>query len=218
MREETSTEVMYKKIILLLLVVVLSISAFAYHEKLIESFKILEQQSTMNPFKVAGILIMLKSIAAPLGIPGTPLTLITGSIFGLWIGTLVALIGNTIGATLAFLLARYIFQDYGKKLFKKNQKLEKYVDGLEKNGLGTVLFLRLVPLFPFNVINFLLGVTPIPLKIYIVGSFIGMIPGTFLFVYLSRSLRMLSLLNIGLSILGIIALTFIGKYYEKRYK
>ncbi len=209
---------MYKKIILAGFTISLSILAFAYHGKLLEIFKALEHQSTMNPFMVAGILIVLKSIAAPLGVPGTPLTLITGSIFGLWKGTIVSIIGNTIGATLAFLLARYIFRDYSKKLFSKYPKLNKYVNSLEKKGLSTILFLRLVPLFPFNAINFLLGVTPIPLGVYVVGSFIGMIPGTFLYVYLGGSLKMLSFLNIGLSILGIIALTLIGKYYEKRYK
>ena len=209
---------MYKKIILLFLIIVLSLLAFVYHGTLLELFKMLEQQSTMNPFLVAGILIALKSVAAPLGIPGTPLTLITGSIFGLWVGTIVALIGNTIGATLAFLLSRYIFRDYGKKLFSKYPKLQKYMNDLEEKALSTILFLRLVPLFPFNAINFLLGVTPIPLGTYIIGSFIGMIPGTFLFVYLSRSLKMLSFLNILLSIIGIITLTVIGKYYEKKSK
>lgn len=209
---------MNKKIILLCTVIALAIAAFAYHEKILELFRMLETQSIMNPLQVAGILILLKAVAAPLGVPGTPLTLITGSVFGVWFGTLVAIIGNTIGATLAFLLARYIFQDYGKKVFAKYPTIEKYVNSLETKGLSTILFLRLVPLFPFNAINFLLGVTPIPLKTYVIGSFIGMLPGTFLFVYLGGSLKMLSPLNIGLSILGIIILTVIGKYYEKRYQ
>ena len=209
---------MYKKIILLCLVITLSILAFGYHGALLDLFRGLEHQSTMNPFLVAVILIALKSIAAPLGLPGAPLTLITGSIFGLWIGTAVSIIGNTIGATLAFLLARYIFQEYAEKLVSKYSKLDKYLNRLEEHGLSTVLFLRLVPLFPFNALNFLLGVTPIPLRVYVIGSFVGMLPGTFLFVYLGGSLKMLSPLNIVLSILGIIALTVIGKYYEKKYK
>lgn len=207
---------MYKKVLLLSAVVVFSILAFIFREKLLELFTQLEAQSKVNPFMIAGILIALKSVAPPLGFPGTPLTLITGSIFGVWIGTLVAIIGNTIGATLAFLLARYIFQDYTKKLISKYPRIEKYTSRLEKHGLSTVLFLRLVPLFPFNIINFLLGVTPLPLRVYVLGSFIGMIPGTFLYVYLGGSLQMLSPLNITLSIIGIIALTLIGKYYEKR--
>lgn len=207
---------MYKKVLLFVAVVVFSILTFVYREKLLDLFSQLEHQSKMTPFLVAGILIALKSIAAPLGFPGAPLTLITGSIFGVWVGTLIAIIGNTIGATLAFLLARYIFQDYAKKLISRYPRIDKYTSRMETNGLSTVLFLRLVPLFPFNIINFLLGVTPLPLRVYVIGSFFGMIPGTFLYVYLGGSLRMLSPLNIALSIIGIIALTSIGKYYEKK--
>jgi len=208
---------MYKKVLLLLSILILSILAFFYREKIVVVFNYLEHLSIMSPFLVAGILIILKSITAPLAFPGTPLTLITGSIFGPWWGTLVSIIGNTIGATLAFLLARYIFKDYTKKLVSKYPRIEKYFEGLEKKGFSTVLFLRLVPLFPFNVINFVLGVTPMPLRTYVLGSFVGMIPGTFLYVYLGGSLRMLSPINITLSILGIIALTLIGKYYEKKF-
>lgn len=207
---------MYKKITLFTTALVFSILAFVYRERLFELFMQLEQQSKMAPFLVAGILIALTSVAAPLGFPGAPLTLITGSIFGVWIGTLVAIIGNTIGSTLAFLLARYIFQDYTKNLVSKYPRIEKYISRLETNGLSTVLFLRLVPLFPFNAVNFLLGVTPLPLRVYVLVSFVGMIPGTFLYVYLGGSLRMLSPLDITLSIIGIIVLTLIGKYYEKR--
>jgi len=207
---------MYKKILLFLAVIFFSILAFIYREKLLELFTFLETQGAVNPFLVACILIALQSITSPLGFPGTPITLVAGSIFGVWTGTLVAIIGNTIGSTLAFLLARYIFQDKAKKLIAKHPKIERYVSRLETNGLSTVLFLRLIPLFPFNIVNFLFGVTPLPLRVYVVGSLVGMIPGTFLFVYLGGSLRALSPLNIALSILGIIALTLIGKYYEKR--
>ncbi len=207
---------MYKKILLFVAITLCSILAFVYREQLFEIFAKLEGQSKITPFLVAFILISLQSISAPLGFPGSAFTLITGSIFGVWIGTLVAIIGNTIGSTLAFLLARYIFRDHTKKLISKYPRLEKYISRLETNGLSTVLFLRLVPLFPFNAINFLLGVTPLSLRVYVMGSFFGMIPGTFLYVYLGGSLRMLSPLDISLSIIGIILLMLIGKYYEKR--
>ena len=207
---------MYKKILIFFTVIFFSLLAFIYREKLLELFTFLEAQGAVNPFLVACILITLQSIASPLGFPGTPITLVSGSIFGVWTGTLVAIIGNTIGSTLAFLLARYIFQDNAKKLIAKHPKIETYVSRLETKGLSTVLFLRLIPLFPFNIVNFLFGVTPLPLRVYVVGSLVGMIPGTFLFVYLGGSLRALSPLNIALSILGIIVLTLIGKYYEKR--
>ena len=206
----------YKKGILFCVVLVLATLSFLYRIQLFELLKSFEQQKTMNPVLVACILILLKAIAAPLGFPGTPLTLLTGSLYGVWVGTLISIIGNTAGAILAFILARYLFQDYTKKLIVKYPRIEKYNEKLRTHGLSTILFMRLVPLFPFNAINFLLGITSVPLRTYTIGSLIGMIPGTFLFVYLGGSLRMLSLVNIVLSILGIVLLTLIGKYYEKR--
>jgi len=211
-----TTHIHYKKLLILGIVFVCGTLAFMYQESVVAFLTDLENQKRMNPFMVAGALILVKSIAAPLGFPGTPFTLITGSIFGVWIGTVVALIGNTIGAVLAFLLARYIFKEHAQSLIAKYPRIKEYVAQLEDNGLSTILFLRLVPLFPFNATNFLLGVTPVSLRTYTLGSFIGMIPGTFLFVYLGGSLRMLSPLNIALSVLGIVTLIIIGRMYEKR--
>ena len=206
----------YKKILILSGVVVFGILAFIYRDLVIALLANLEHEKITNPLWVAGVLILVTSIAAPLGFPGTPLTLITGSIFGVWFGTLVALIGNTIGAICAFLLSRYIFKENAQVLIAKYPRIKKYIAQLEEKGLSTILFLRLVPLFPFNATNFLLGVTPVSLRTYILGSFIGMIPGTFLFVYLGGSLRKLSPLNIAFSVIGIIVLIVIGRIYEKR--
>lgn len=205
-----------RKLLLLGVVLVCATLAFMHRDFVIALLADLENAKRTHPLIVASILILITSIAAPLGFPGTPLTLITGSIFGPWFGTVVALTGNTIGAVLAFLLSRYIFRDNTQSLIEKYPRIKKYFARLEVSGLSTILFLRLVPIFPFNATNFLLGVTPVSLRTYVLGSFIGMIPGTFLFVYLGGSLRMLSPLNIVLSVLGIIALIIIGRIYEKR--
>ena len=115
------------------------------------------------------------------------------------------------------MLARYIFKDYVQaRIVSKHPLLQKYEQKIEKRALQTVIILRLIPLFPFNALNFILGVTKIPLQKYVLGSFLGMIPGTFLFVYFGGSLRALSLPNILLAITGIVFLTYIGKKYEKR--
>ena len=211
-----TVKIQYKKILILSGIVLLGILAFINRDLVITLLSNLEQEKITNPLWVAGVLILVTSLAAPLGFPGTPLTLVTGSIFGVWLGTLVALIGNTIGAILAFLLSRYIFKENAQSLIAQYPKIEKYVTQLETKGLSTILFLRLVPLFPFNAINFLLGVTPVSLRTYALGSLFGMIPGTFLFVYLGGSLRKLSPLNIALSVIGICILIVIGRIYEKR--
>ena len=211
-----TTHAHYKKLLLFGVVILCAIFLFVYQESVVALLADLENVKRTNPFLVAGLLILATSIAAPLGFPGTPLTLITGSIFGVWFGTLVALTGNTIGAVLAFLLSRYMFKEKAQSLIAQYPRIKKYIARLEERGLSTILFLRLVPLFPFNATNFLLGVTPVTLCTYAIGSFVGMIPGTFLYVYLGGSLRMLSPLHIALSILGIITLIIIGRMYEKR--
>ena len=206
-----------KKIFLVVLVASLSILLFAYQAELFQFVRNIEKGKAMNPAAAAGILIALKTFTAPLGFPGTPLTLLTGSLFGLYFGTIISLIGNTFGACLAFLLARYVLRDYvQKKLLPRYPKIKKYEQRITDRGFATVVILRLIPLFPFNALNFLLGVTNISFRKYAWASFIGMIPGTFLFVYFGESLRMLRLANIILAVMGIIALTFLGKIYERR--
>ena len=207
-----------KKIILAFLVITISVTTFIYSEKLLEYLQVFEKQSMETPIFAACVLILLKIISATLGLPGTPLTLLAGSLFGKFFGTIIALIGNTLGATTAFLISRYVLRDYVEKnILTKYPKIKSYDEKIKDKGFSTVIALRLIPLFPFNALNFLLGVTSIPLKKYIIGSFIGMIPGTFIFVYFGESLRMISPFNVGLAILGIIVLTYLGRVFEKRF-
>ncbi len=207
-----------KKVAIFLLVCALSVTVYIFREKVFEIFAYMEAMKVSMPITVALILICFKIVSAPLGFPGSPLTLLTGSLFGVWYGTLIAIIGNTLGALAAFLLARYVFKDYVQsKLLVKYPLLNKYAERLESKPLATVVALRLIPLFPFNTLNFLLGVTKIKVKDYFIGSFFGMIPGTFAYVYLGGSLRILNPISITLAVLGLILLIYIGKYYEKRF-
>lgn len=207
-----------RKVLLGLTVLALGSAAFACREQLLAVLSYLGMARDTMPLEVAGVLILLKTVSAPIGFPGTPLTLLTGSLFGPLLGTLIALIGNTMGAVLAFLLARYVLQDYVQtRLLTKYGRIHDYVRRLESRPMSTVVALRLIPLFPFNALNFLLGVTTVPLRAYALGSFVGMIPGTFAFVYLGGSLAMLSGVNIALAVLGIIALIYFGNYYERRF-
>jgi uncharacterized membrane protein YdjX (TVP38/TMEM64 family) len=207
-----------KKVLLVIFIVALSSVIFIYREEFLLFVQNLEQESVTMPFVSALILIGLKAISAPLGFPGTPLTLLAGSLFGNLLGTIIALIGNTIGASLAFLLSRYVLRDYVQKKFEStNPRIKAYDQKIKEKAVTTVIALRLIPLFPFNALNFMLGITSIPFRKYFIGSFIGMIPGTFAFVYFGESLRMLSPLNIALAITGIVLLTYLGKIYEKRF-
>ncbi len=115
-------------------------------------------------------------------IPGLPVTLAGGAIFGpLW-GTVYALVGATIGATFAFLAARYLAGDWVER--KAHGFIGRVKTGIDAEGWRFVAFVRLVPIFPFNVLNYALGLTRIPLSVYIITSFICMAPAAVAYVYL----------------------------------
>jgi uncharacterized membrane protein YdjX (TVP38/TMEM64 family) len=162
-------------------------------------------------------LILAKIIGAIILFPGAPLTLLAGATLGIFWGTIISIIGNTLGAIAAFLVARYCLRNYvTKKIYNKYPKIEKYEGKFFKNGFMTVIFLRLIPLFPFNALNYILGVSRVSFKDYALGTFFGIIPGTLAFVYFGESLSMLSPFHIAMSVLAIAGLTYIGKHYEQK--
>lgn len=122
-----------------------------------------------------------------LSLPGAAiLALAAGAIFGSVMGTLYATSAATIGATLAFLVTRYLLRDV--VLGKFGRRLEGINRELESQGLGYLLFLRLVPVFPFFLINLAAGLTRLPLQTFLFGTLIGIIPGGFVFVNAGASL------------------------------
>ncbi len=164
----------------------------------------------------AGIYIILGKIVGDIVLfPGAPLTVLAGAVLGSFWGTLVSVIGNVVGASCAFLISRYLLKNFVQnKFLKKYPKIDKFEGELFKDGFYTVLFLRLVPLFPFNALNFLLGVTQVKFKDYFFGTLVGIIPGTFVFVYFGESVRMLSFWNVSFAVLGILGLGFVGKFWR----
>lgn len=114
--------------------------------------------------------------------PGSVLTVTGGFLFGPFLGTAINLVSATIGASLSFLLARYVVGDYARA--KAGDRLDKIITGVEQEGFKFVLFTRLVPLFPFNMLNYGLGLTRINVLSYFWASFIGMLPGCFAYTYL----------------------------------
>ncbi|MBP9717545.1 MAG: TVP38/TMEM64 family protein [Candidatus Pacebacteria bacterium] len=159
------------------------------------------------------IFMAVYALASILFIPGTPLTLIGGALFGPLLGTVYVVLGATAGAFGAFLLARY----FGGSLISSGtgqivERLRTYDQRLSDNGFMTVLVLRLIPLFPFNGLNFGLGLTRINLWVYVLATFVGIMPGTFAYVYFGSSLTSFDPIQIGGAIIGLIAVSFLGKY------
>lgn len=142
---------------------------------------------------VAGFMLVYITQAA-LSLPGAAiLSLAAGAVFGSVLGTLYANIAATVGATLAFLVTRYLLRDAVLKRF--GGKLESMNRELEQRGLNYLLFLRLVPVFPFFLINLAAGLTRLPLRTFFLGTMIGIIPGGFVFVNAGASLATIESLS-----------------------
>lgn len=165
------------------------------------------------------VYVLFYAVATVVFIPGAPLTIAGGALFGSVFGTLYVVVGATIGAILAFLLARFFGRDFvGILESERWKKLGEYDKKIEENGFGAVLFFRFVPLFPFNGLNFALGLTKVKFKDYFWGTFMGIIPGTFAYVYLGDSLASLNLLQIAFAVLLLAALSLsAGKLTRKKH-
>jgi uncharacterized membrane protein YdjX (TVP38/TMEM64 family) len=119
-----------------------------------------------------------------LGIPGTILTVTGGLFFGLIWGTIWSVFGATLGAIAAFCAARYCLRNWAKNKFQQHYRLKCFAEAVEKMPLHFVLVVRFAPISPFNIVNFLFGLTPIDLKTYSLGTFFGIIPGTLAYTWL----------------------------------
>jgi uncharacterized membrane protein YdjX (TVP38/TMEM64 family) len=117
---------------------------------------------------------------------GLVLSLTVGFLFGRWIGTALVVVAATIGATLVFIAARYVFADAARR--RLGAFGERINAGFTENAFSYLLFLRLVPLFPFFLVNLAPAFTSIPLSTYALATFVGVIPGTFVFVNLGQTL------------------------------
>ena len=114
--------------------------------------------------------------------PGAVLTLLGGALFGPVLGTVYNLTAATIGAMLSFLISRYLASDWVEK--KTGGKLKQLINGVKSEGWRFVAFTRLVPLFPFNLLNYGLGLTKIKFSHYSIATYIFMLPGAIAYTYL----------------------------------
>jgi uncharacterized membrane protein YdjX (TVP38/TMEM64 family) len=127
------------------------------------------------------VFVLVYALGTVLFVPGAVLTIAGGAMFGpLW-GTLWNLTGATIGATLAFMIARHLTSDWFAA--RAGKGLGRLMCGVEEEGWRFVAFVRLVPLFPFNLVNYAFGLTQIRLSQYVVTSFLSMAPGAFAYTY-----------------------------------
>ncbi len=134
-------------------------------------------------------------------VPGSILTLAAGAIFGLGKGTLVVFLGATLGTVLAFLVARYLARSAIEAKLEDHPKFAAIDRAVAKAGLKIVFLLRLSPAFPYNLLNYALGLTSVRLRDFALASF-GMIPGTFLYVYYGKVIGNIAAITGGAEVEG----------------
>jgi uncharacterized membrane protein YdjX (TVP38/TMEM64 family) len=133
------------------------------------------------------LFIVLYALSTVLFVPGSVLTVVGGALFGPVWGTLWNLAGATLGATFAFVIARYVASDWVSG--RAGERLSRLIRGVEEEGWRFVAFVRLVPLFPFNLVNYAFGLTRIRLGEYVLASFACMAPGAIAYTYLGYAGR-----------------------------
>ena len=163
----------------------------------------------VNPLRTGSIFFLIYVAVTGLSLPGAAImTLLAGGIFGLFWGTVIVSFASTLGATISFLVARFLLRDWVEKKFGKN--LAPINQGVARDGAFYLFTLRLVPAFPFFIVNLVMGLTKIRVWIFAVVSQLGMLAGTFVFVNAGRELSKLDSLQGILSPELLISFTLLG--------
>ena len=222
-----------KKKIVILVVVISLIVAFkvfnlgqyltlSYLKESLDKFNDLYEKH--QALVIAGYFIIYV-LTTSLSLPGaSPLGIVGGALFGFWVATLVVSFASTIGATLACFVSRFLLRDWVQSKF--SDKITKVNEGIEKEGAFYLFTLRLIPIFPFWMINLVMGLTKMPLSRFYWVSQIGMLPGTMVYVNAGKELAKIESIKgifsprliISFALLGIfpIAVKKLVAFYRKR--
>lgn len=136
-----------------------------------------EMQPFLWAFAYFAIYVAVTGLSLPLA---SVITLLAGPVFGLFWGSVIVTFAAAIGATISFLVARFLLRDWIQSHFE--HQLAKINQGIERDGIFYLFLLRLIPAFPFFVINLVMGLTPMHTRTYFLVSLVGMIPGNVLYV------------------------------------
>src|SRR4030043_1302404 len=221
-----------KKIVILIVIAVLIVAVKVFHldqyltlsylKESLDKFKALYENHRLM---VSAGYFVIYVLTTSLSLPGaSPLGIAGGALFGFWTATLVVSFASTIGATLACLVSRYLLRDWIQNKF--GDKIAKVNEGIEKEGAFYLFTLRLIPVFPFWMINLAMGLTKMPLSRFYWVSQIGMLPGTMVYVNAGKELAKIESIKgifsprliISFALLGIfpIAVKKLVAFYRKR--
>jgi uncharacterized membrane protein YdjX (TVP38/TMEM64 family) len=154
----------------------------------------LRQTFAAHPALMVGGFFVCYVLMAALSLPGaTVMGLAGGAVFGFWVATLAVSFASSLGATLAFLMSRHLFRDLVQRRF--GDRLAAVNEGVAREGAWYLFTLRLIPVFPFFVINLLMGLTPMPTRTFYWVSQLGMLGGTMVYVNAGKELGNLTSLS-----------------------
>lgn len=152
-------------------------------------------------------------------LPSTPLTIISGILFGPYLGTIYVVLAALISGSVAFYIARFLGKDFVLSLLKnKLHKIEEYEKKFTQKGFLWIFVLRLIPIFPFNGLNLALGLTKVRFKDFFFATFLGTIPGTFAYAYLGDAVIDFSSNKMIIAIFLIAILGVVAYYFTKKQK
>ena len=179
-----------KLIALIIIITVLIVLPFVLPVKswLIRTLEWIQKLGVWAPFFVAAFYI----ISCILFLPGSILTLGAGFLFKVVVGTITVSIGSTLGACAAFIVGRTIARQWIAQKIGTNEKFAAIDNAVANQGFKIVLLTRLSPVFPFNLLNYAFGLTKVSFWQYVFASWIGMLPGTVMYVYFGAGLRSLA--------------------------
>lgn len=164
-----------------------------------------------------GSMLLLSSLvyilSTAFSIPGGAiLSLAMGVLFGRWLGTAITVFSSTLGATALFLAARFIFGDAVSRRLNQYPATARILEGFRQDAFNYLLFLRLVPIFPFWLVNLVPAITSIDTKTYFKATIIGVIPGCFVYVNLGHSLSEVNSAQDLVSFEAVLSFTLLGLF------
>ncbi|WP_025041768.1 FAD-dependent oxidoreductase [Nitrosospira briensis] len=181
-------------VLLIILFLAFDLGRFLSLETLKSGRDGLQQAYQARPLQMIGLYVGTYIVIAALSLPGAAvMTLAGGAIFGVWVGIPLAVISAGIGATVALWMARYVFREFVQQRF--GDRMTAIDAGIKRDGAFYLFTLRLVPVFPFFIINLLMGLTAIPTGTFFWTSLLGMLPGTAIYVNAGTQLASIASLS-----------------------
>ena len=168
-----------------------------------------------------GVFILLSIVVAVFMLPGQLLAIVGGIIYGGVVGGALTVIGASVGATLSFIIGKYVARDYVVKKFQHNEVFKKIEHGVAENGVSFLIFTRLVPIFPYAIQSYAYALTPMTVRKFSVISFLTMLPASFIYAFMAseivrRGVSWTLLVELSLAGLLLALLSFLPKKISKK--